>query len=125
MPQPSTPDNDVIDNLGKHRAGGGGGGEGGEESDQHVNPCAKGVSASPSKPSTPRFDAGNRVNVGDDDEMEVIGYVPSKPRMLLALLAVVFSAGLVALVFYWKKVRECDSVRAEWVPMRFFLHLYV
>jgi len=100
MPQPSNPDNDVIDNLGKHRAEGGGGGEG---SDQHVNPCAKGVSASPSKPSTPRFDAGNRVNVGDDDEMEVIGYVPSKPRMLLALLAVVFSAGLVALVFYWKK----------------------
>ena len=96
MPQqPATPDSDIVIPE-KPYAGGGG---------------AKAAAAS-SPSSTARSDTSgpsNRVNVGDDDEMQLVGFAPSKPRIMIAILAVVFSAGLAALVFYWKKVSRADE----------------
>ena len=99
IPHPTTIENDVAVDLPKQDRGGGGN----AANRRDASFTANGVTTSPSKP-TSLPNPGHRVNVGEDDEMEIIGYVPSKLRMLLAILALVFSAGLVALVFYWKKV---------------------
>ena len=50
--------------------------------------------------------AKNKINVGEDDEMTVIGYAPSVCRQFLAMVILICTGGLAGLVFYWKKVRE-------------------
>ena len=56
------------------------------------------------KPTIGPASTVNKINAGDDDEMSVVGYVPSTCRQFLAILLVVCTAGMAALVFYWKKV---------------------
>ena len=97
IPHPTCSDTDVV-------------GDAAKQQQQHHHPASP-VNGSmadkaPHRPTTP----SNKINVGEDDEMTVIGYVPSALKQFLAVVIVILSAGLAALVFYWKKVRIAFAV---------------